>query len=204
MRTGGREDESTGEQQRNGLNVIYCNGSSSRGALSLKGLINSLRGINKVSLISQGAPGPSITILSPPQDHSTLSSQHSDNNTVPLVSVPPAAALKVFLLAPFLDKRLHFSLKVSDNVAPNNSPMIKNCTLLYTDPKSFSATLQCFFFFTWSRRVWAFSAGSSRSPAVALRTTGVLFHSRRGTVFLATFSSILTVCPAFKHRDNGF
>lgn len=146
MRTGGREDESTGEQQRNGLNVIYCNGSSSRGALSLKGLINSLRGINKVSLISQGAPGPSITILSPPQDHSTLSSQHSDNNTVPLVSVPPAAALKVFLLAPFLDKRLHFSLKVSDNVAPNNSPMIKNCTLLYRDPKSFSATLQCFFF----------------------------------------------------------
>lgn len=120
------------KQQRNGLNVIYCNGSSSRGALRLKGLINSLRGINKVSLIFQGAPGPSITILSPPQEPSTLSSHHSDNNTFPLVSVPPAIVLKVFfpfLPAPSLDKRLHF---VSDNVAPNNSPMIKNCTLLYS------------------------------------------------------------------------
>lgn len=45
-----------------GLNVIYWNGGSSRGALHLRGLINFLRGINKVSLIFQGAPGPSITI----------------------------------------------------------------------------------------------------------------------------------------------
>ena len=121
---GSRENESQRKQQRNGLNVIYCNGSSSRGALRLKGLINSLRGINKVSLIFQGAPGPSITILSPPQDPSTLSSHHSDNNTLPLVSVPPATALKVFLPVPAPDKRLHFPFKVSDNVAPNNSPVI--------------------------------------------------------------------------------
>lgn len=35
---------SKGKQQWDGLNVIYCNGSSSRGALRLKGLINSLGG----------------------------------------------------------------------------------------------------------------------------------------------------------------
>ena len=127
-----RENESRGKQ-RNGLNIIYCNSSSSRGALCLKGLINSFRGINKVSLIFQGAPGPSITILSPPQDPSTLSSHHSDNNSLPLVSVPPAVALKMFLPAPSMDKRLHFPLKVSDTVAPYNSPMIKHCTLLYGD-----------------------------------------------------------------------
>lgn len=55
-----KQKMSRGKQQRDGLNVIYC--SSSRGALHLKGLINSLRGINKVSLIFPGAPGPSIMI----------------------------------------------------------------------------------------------------------------------------------------------
>lgn len=55
--------------------------------------------------------------------------------------------------------------------------------------------------FTWSRRAWAFPAGSSRSPAVALSSTGVLFHSRRGTAFLATFSIVLTVCAAFENTQ---
>lgn len=45
--------------------MIYCNGSSSRGALHLKGIIITLRGINKVSFIFQGAPRPFITILPP-------------------------------------------------------------------------------------------------------------------------------------------
>lgn len=49
-----------GKQQRNDLNVIYW--SSSRAALNLTGLINSLWGLNKVSHICQGALGPSITI----------------------------------------------------------------------------------------------------------------------------------------------
>lgn len=100
--------------------------------------------------------------------------------------------------SPSLDKA---ALKVSDNAAHNNSLIIKTCTQLNTHPVRMSR-LNTTDMITWSRRAWAFSAGSSRSPAVALRTAGVLFHSRRGTVCLATFSNIFTVCPALKNRDN--
>lgn len=95
-----RAPGSQGTQHWNGLIVIYCNGSSSRGALYLKGLINSLRGINKVSFIFQGVPWLSITILSPPHEPSLIS-QDSDNNTFPLVSVLPATALNCTLLSFF-------------------------------------------------------------------------------------------------------
>ena len=49
---------------------------------------------------------------------------------------------------------------------------------------------------TCSSSARAFSGARSRRPAVALRITGVRFHSSRGTVFLATFSSIFTVWAA--------
>lgn len=73
----------------------------------------------------QGHPLLSYPLSEP----STLSSQYSDYNTFPFVSVPPAIALKMFSLfspAPSQDKRLHFSLKLSDN-----SPTVKNFTLHY-------------------------------------------------------------------------
>lgn len=90
-----RATGSKGKQHWNGLNVIYCNDNSSRGALRLRGLIKSLGvgEINKVSFIFQGAPGLSVTILSPPQEPSTLISLLPDNNTSPPVSELPATAL---------------------------------------------------------------------------------------------------------------
>lgn len=53
---------------------------------------------------------------------------------------------------------------------------------------------------TSSRSAWALAGGSSLRPAVALNTTGVLFHSTGGTVFFATRSNCRTVCPAWGQK----